>query len=245
VGTGRAVASASPERQAWLAERRAAVVADYDAEAASFDDHPYPAHSHASFVLRLLETCPTGGTVLDAPCGTGRYFELVRASGREVVGVDQSAGMLAQAQRRGLATRLEHIGLQELPFEAAFDGAITIDAMENISPEDWPVVLANLHRAVRPGGHLYMTVEETEQTAIEAALVDAQARGLPAVLGEVTEGDVAGYHYYPSRTQVATWLAAEGLDLVAEAFDQEDGWAYRHLLLKDGAMRHRFVTAEG
>jgi ubiquinone/menaquinone biosynthesis C-methylase UbiE len=222
-----------PDRHAWLQERRAAVLADYDAGAADYDADPYPARSHAAFVGRLLESCPAGGTILDAPCGTGKYFELVRASGRRVVGIDQSAGMLAQARSKGITTRLEQVGLQELAFEAEFDGAMTIDAMENVPPEDWPLVLANLHRAVQPGGHLYLTVEEIGDADIDAAVADNEAQGIPAVRGEVVEGDVAGYHYYPGREQVMRWLAAEGLEVVAEDFDQEDGWGYRHLLLRD------------
>jgi len=224
--------TARPDRAAWLRERRAAVVATYDGEAADFDRQPYPATSHASFVKRLLDTTPADGTILDAPCGTGRYFPLVQEAGRHVVGIDQSAGMLAEARAKGIAVRLEHLGLQEMAFSDEFDGTMTIDAMENVSPEDWPVVLANLHRAVRPGGHLYLTVEEGEDAEIEAAYADATAKGLPAVRGEIVEGDVAGYHYYPGRDQVARWLAAEGLDVVDEGFDQEDGWGYRHLLLR-------------
>ena len=42
---------------------------------------------------------------------------------------------------------------------------MTIDAMENVTPEDWPPVLANLRRAVRPGGHLYLTVEEADEAS--------------------------------------------------------------------------------
>lgn len=221
------------DRRAWLAERRAAVEAQYDTEAPDFDAHPYPATSHESFVGRLLETCPAGGTVLDAPCGTGRYFALVRASGRHVVGVDQSAGMLDQARAKGVATRLERVGLQELAFDAAFDGAMTIDAMENVPPEEWPIVLANLKRAVRAGGHLYMTVEEVDETDVDAAFADTRRQGLPAVRGEIIEGDTAGYHYYPGRAQVVRWFDAEGLDVVAEGFDQEDGWGYRHWLVRD------------
>ncbi len=83
-----------------------------------------------------------------------------------------------------------------------------------------------------PGGHLYITVEEAEDSAIDAAFSEAVANGLPIVRGEVIEGDTAGYHYYPGREQVMAWLAAEGLHVVAEGFDQEEGWGYRHLLLR-------------
>jgi SAM-dependent methyltransferase len=220
------------DRTAWLKERRAAVMAEYDAEAEAYDDHSYPVTSHASFVQRLVETCPAGGTVLDAPCGTGHYFEVVRAAGRQVVGIDQSAGMLAEARARRIATRLEHLGLQELVFDAEFDGAMTIDAMENIPPEDWPLVLANLHLAIRPGAHLYLTIETVDDSEIDEAFADATAKGLPVVHGEVIEGDTAGYHFYPEPEQVSAWLDAEGLDVVAEGYDQEDGWGYRHLLLR-------------
>jgi SAM-dependent methyltransferase len=220
-------------RGAWLAERRALVRATYDDEAPTYDDEAdYAVPLQPVFVGRLVETCPPNGRVLDAPCGTGRYFELVTAAGRRVVGIDQSAGMLAKANARGLAEAVQQVGLQELAFDLVFDAAMTIDAMENVPPEDWPLVLANLHRAVRTGGHLYMTIEETDDATIDAAFVEAQARGWPVVRGEVLEGDTAGYHYYPGRAQVMAWLADEGLELVDEAFDQQDGWGYRHLLLR-------------
>jgi len=102
-----------------------------------------------------------------------------------------------------------------------------------VPPEDWPLVLANLHRAVRPGGHLYLTVEEVEETEIDAAFAANQAAGLPAVRGEIVEGDTAGYHYYPGRERAIDWLEAEGFVLVAEGHDQEDGWGYRHFLVRD------------
>jgi SAM-dependent methyltransferase len=219
-------------RRAWLQERRTAVRADYDADASTYDDEPYPATSHRSFVEQLLATCPPGGIVLDAPCGTGRWFEVVFASGRRVVGIDQSAGMLAEARSKGIAERLEQVGLQELGFISEFDGALCVDAFENVPPEDWPLVLANLHRAVRSGGHLYLTIEEVDEAEIDTAFAANLAAGRPAVRGEVIEGDTAGYHYYPGRERAIGWLEAEGFEIVAEGHDQEDHWAYRHFLVR-------------
>jgi cyclopropane fatty-acyl-phospholipid synthase-like methyltransferase len=220
------------DRQAWLAERRAAVVADYDAEAPAYDMNLYPAGTQETWVARLLGMIPAGSTVLDAPCGTGRYFPLIAGAGMRVIGVDQSAGMLAQARARNLASILELKSLQDLSYAAEFDATVTIDAMENVPPDDWPTVLANLRRAVRPGGVLYLTVEEASDQRIGHAFEALTARGLPAVRGEIIEGDVAGYHYYPGRDRVMGWFEAAGLDVIDEDYSAEEDWGYRHFLLR-------------
>ena len=219
------------DRRDWLRERRSAVEASYDAEASTYDESPYPVETQRRFVERLVATCPPGGVVLDAPCGTGQYFALVAAAGRRVVGIDQSAGMLAQAQARGIAVALHQVGLQEIVLEEEFDAAMTVDAMENVFPEDWPAVLANLRRAVRQGGHLYLTVEEVPEAVLDDAFADLSARGLPAVRGEVIEGEVAGYHYYPGREQVAAWLKSAGLEIIEQTEALGD-WGYWHILLR-------------
>jgi SAM-dependent methyltransferase len=220
------------DRQTWLDMRQAAVVTAYDADAPTYGDDAYPNDSQREFVARLLEACPPSGLVLDAPCGTGRYFAQVADAGRRVVGIDPSAGMLEAARARGVAVDLHQVRLQELAFTDTFDGAMTIDAMEHVPPEDWPRVLGNLARALRRGGHLYLTVEEQDQAATAAAFEALAARGLPAVYGEVIEGDVAGYHFYPARAQVRAWLEAAHLRIVEEATEPQADWAYWHLLLR-------------
>jgi SAM-dependent methyltransferase len=219
------------ERQVWLAERRAAVVAAYDAGAAAYDEHAYPWDLQREWVARALALLRPGGMVLDAPCGTGKYFPLIAAAGHRVAGVDASAGMLAQARSRGIAVWLEQRALQDLPYAGEFDAVLTVDAMENIPPEDWPLVLAKLRRAVRPGGVMYLTVEEVDQAHIDRAFARLAARGLPAVQGEIVEGDVAGYHYYPGREQAVAWFTREGLTIAEEGFRRDNGWGYRHFLL--------------
>ena len=224
------------DREAWLRERRQTTEERHDAiHAFTYDDHYGEiGPTHRRFVTDLLEGCPPGGTVLDAACGTGKYFAMVLDSGRRVVGTDQSTGMLARARARFPAVPLERVGLQELAFEAEFDAVMCIDAMENIAPEDWPRVAANLARAARAGGQVYLTVEQPNQDDLDRAQADAAARGLPVVPGEMTE-EGAGYHYYPSPEQVAGWLEEVGLVVAAEErSDEGDGYGYLHLLTRAG-----------
>jgi hypothetical protein len=103
--------------------------------------------------------------------------------------------------------------------------------MEYVPPEDWPLVVANLRRAVRPGGRLYLTVEEVDDRELDEAFADATARGLPVVRGE-DAGE--GYHYYPSRDQVAAWLEEAGLRVEAKEHSPGDGYGYLHLLARPG-----------
>jgi len=220
-------------RGEWLAERRAAVERSYTLEAPTYDVGYDPATPvHRLFVARLIETCPRAGVVLDAPCGTGAYVDMVIGSGRDLVGADQSAGMLAAARAKHPAVRFEQIGLQELAFEAEFDAAMCVDAMENVPPEEWPLVLGNLRRAVRPGCYVYLTVEEIERATIDAAFAEMTAAGLPAVYGEVVEGDTAGYHFYADRDRIDGWLGELGLDVIDDVDEWLDGYGYRHLLLR-------------
>ena len=219
------------DRQRWLAERRQTAEERHDTiHAFTYDEHYGEiGEVHRRFVADLLERCPPGGTVLDAACGTGKYFAMVTEAGRRVVGTDQSTGMLARARARFPGVPLEKVGLQELAFDGEFDAVMCIDAMENIPPEDWPEVLANLRRALRPGGHLYLTVEEVDDQELDAVFAEATAQGLPVVRGEESR---EGYHYYPSRDQVAAWLEDAGLEVVAQEYSPGYGYGYLHLLTR-------------
>lgn len=219
------------DRRAWLRERRQTAEERHDAIHAFTYDEQYGeiGPEHRRFVTDLLERVPPGGTVLDAACGTGKYFGMVLDAGRRVVGTDQSTGMLARARARYPAVPLERVGLQELAFDGEFDAVMCIDAMENIPPEDWPRVLGNLRRAVAPGGHLYLTVEQVDDEELDAEFADATARGLPVVRGEESRD---GYHFYPSREQVGYWLEEGMLAVVAEGWTAGDGYGYLHLLVR-------------
>ena len=202
-------------------------------DSATYDDGYDPVTSvHRRFVDRLIETIPEGGTLLDAPCGTGPYFGLILAAGRQVVGADQSAGMLERARMKHPDVRLEHVGLQELSFDGRFDAAMCVDAMEHVPPEEWPLVLVNLRRAIRQGGHLYLTVEQVDRSRLERAFDEATAAGLPVVFGDSVDVATGGYHHYPSREQVGRWLDDAQLMVIDEADEDLDDYGYHHLLCR-------------
>jgi ubiquinone/menaquinone biosynthesis C-methylase UbiE len=221
------------DRVSWLADRRAEVERQYTLEGPSYDDGYDPATAvHREFVSALIDLVPPGGTILDAACGTAPYAGMVIDRGRGYLGADQSRGMLDRARAKWPGARFELAGLQELPFEAGVDGVMCTDAMENVPPEQWPTVVTAFRRALVPTGHAYLTVEEIDRAEIEEAFAEGTRRGWPIVLGEVIEGDTAGYHYYPDRAQVVDWLRSSGFEIVRQGDEPFDGYAYHHLLVR-------------
>jgi len=81
--------------------------------------------SHRNMLERFLDLCPKGGSLLDAACGTGKYWHFLLARGCSVYGTDHSQQMLLSAQARfpGIAVnllRLQELSLVE-PFTAGYD----------------------------------------------------------------------------------------------------------------------------
>jgi SAM-dependent methyltransferase len=190
--------------------------------------------THSRMLRRFLANVPAGGVVLDAACGTGKYWRLIRDTGRGVYGVDHSQGMLDRATLKHLDVPVVRATLRDLAYAAWFDGVSCIDAMECVFPEDWPIVLRNFARAIKPpGGYVYLTVEISD-VDLHAELARGRQAGHPLVLGEVlgvSEGGAAGvgsYHYYPNDQTVDRWLAAAGYAVI----DDVTGDGYRHIVAR-------------
>jgi SAM-dependent methyltransferase len=216
------------DRTSWIAERRRINERRMDTLFAPVYDENWGGidSSHRVMITRFLSLCPASPRVLDAACGTGKYWPLLQQAGAQIIGVDQSGGMLRRATAKFPDVPVRRLGLQELGFVADFDGAICVDAMENVFPEDWPVVLANLIRAVRPGGPVYLTVELAEGD-LEDVYASALAAGEPVLPGEYLKD--GGYHYYPELSQVRAWAETSGAVIHSDSI--ADG--YYSLLLRE------------
>ena len=107
----------------------------------------------------FLERVAACSAFLSAGCGAGRYDGMQLEAGHSVVGIDLSAGMLAQARKRYPNIRYEKRALHEMDFRNELDGADCIKALEHVFPEEWPVIVHGFREAPRPTGLLYFSLD--------------------------------------------------------------------------------------
>jgi SAM-dependent methyltransferase len=106
-------------------------------------------------VWGLLDELPPG-RALDAACGTGRHAAHLAERGHEVTGVDASPEMLELARARVPQARFRDGDLRALPVDdAEFDLVVCALALGHCEDLDAPV--AELARAVRPGGSVVLS----------------------------------------------------------------------------------------
>jgi len=137
---------------------RGAALASYRRLAAAYDAATRRIARKRWRAIELLRLGP-GDAVLDAACGTGSALAaLSRAVGREgrVVGVEQSAEMMAIARERCAELELRNVSLVESPVEEArIPGSV--DAVLFSYAHDVlqsPAALRNVFAAARPGARV-------------------------------------------------------------------------------------------
>jgi SAM-dependent methyltransferase len=130
------------------------VEAGYDLLAPKFDHTPFRTPEvvldAAAGALR-----PRGpfGRGLDVCCGTGAGIRVLSSVCQgPVVGVDFSAGMLAQARCAHPDARWVRADARALPFAGAVDLAVSFGALGHFRPAERPALFAGVYRALRPGG---------------------------------------------------------------------------------------------
>jgi SAM-dependent methyltransferase len=114
--------------------------------------------SNVAYRLGKLEQLGVvAGHWLDCGCADGGYaIGLAERGASQVTGVDALPERIAEAQRRasgrsGLAFR--HAESEALPFaDGTFDGVLLNEVLEHVADER--KTLAEIHRVLRPAGHL-------------------------------------------------------------------------------------------
>ncbi len=173
----------------------------YTREAAAYAD--YAAREAGSpWLARFAAMLPPDGAVLDFGCGSGWAAGQFAAMGLTATGFDGSAGLAAEARRRqGIPVTVGRF--DELDAEAAFDGVWASFSLLHDSRAAMPGHLARLHRALRPGGALYL--------------------GLKCGEGESRDSLGRLYTYF-GEAEIASLLAAASFAVTASETEPSAGY---------------------
>jgi len=172
-------------------------VALYDAPYArryrEHDDHFLESQPCCRFAERLQDAAASLERpidVLDLGCGTGRYFWAL-AGVRELVGVDASAAMLAEARRpfNGHRITAERVTLVEGDLVAhdfgaeRFDFVYSIGVLAEHVPLD-AVVVNRVHRSLKRGGVFAFSTVHPDSPSIPRTLKRRVGRAIAVAAPE-------------------------------------------------------------
>jgi trans-aconitate methyltransferase len=172
-------------------------------DAGLYDDKHAFVWQYGASLVQLLAPKP-GERILDLGCGTGHLTSQIAESGAQVVGLDHSDEMLAQA--RSAYPRLEFVqgDARDFTFTEPFDAIFSNAVLHWIRPPE--VVIRCVHDALRPGGRF--TAEFGGRGNVRRVLgvlrETAERMGLAPDLPD---------SYFPSLSEYATLLEAAGLEV--------------------------------
>lgn len=134
----------------------------YTKLAAAEDGHFWFRARNRLITWALQKYCPDFRNFLEVGCGTAyvlagvsKAFPKAKVSGSELF----SAGLRFAAERLPQADFMQ-MDARRIPFENEYDVIGAFDVIEHIEQDE--KVFGQLHKAIRPGGHLIITVPQHE-----------------------------------------------------------------------------------
>ncbi|AHH98008.1 class I SAM-dependent DNA methyltransferase [Kutzneria albida] len=104
------------------------------------------------------------GPVADLGCGPGRVTAHLHSLGLDAFGIDLSPRMIAVARERHQGLRFEVGSMNALDLaEGSLGGAIAWYSIIHTPPELLPVLFAEFHRVLAPGGHILLAFKAGDE----------------------------------------------------------------------------------
>jgi len=152
-----------------------------------------------------------GERILDLGCGTGQLTAKIAEAGAHVVGLDNSAEMLATARTNYPAIEFHLADAAAFHFDDPFDAVFSNAALHWV--QDAEGVVRSVAATLKPGGRFVAEFggEGNVRLLLAACLAALHDRGLPA----------ENPWYFPSIAEYAALLERHGLEVVeARLFDR-------------------------
>ena len=159
--------------------------------------------------------------VLDLACGTGTSTAAIAKRAGEVVGLDFSEGMIAEAHRRHPQLAFVAGDAQALPFgDDEFDAVTVSFGLRNM--RDPHLALTEMHRVLKPGGRVVVCEFSTPNRALVRAGYGLYLREVLPFIARVTSSNAEAYEYlgesieaWPDQVELSAWIRGAGFTRVA------------------------------
>ncbi|MFF5532774.1 class I SAM-dependent methyltransferase [Streptomyces cinerochromogenes] len=174
-------------------EGRAPAAVVFDALGLEYERAFAGSAPHRASLGRLLELLAPGSRVLDVGSGTGRpTAQTLAEAGHRVLGLDVSPVMVDLAARQvpGAEFRLADIRETPLP-DASFDAVCAYFSLLQMTRAEQAAVVAELARAVRPGGLVALATVPLDVEDVEAVFMGQPVR-VTSLAAEAFTGLVTG-----------------------------------------------------
>lgn len=186
-------------------------------------------------LIPLAEYTKDGDSVLDLGCGNGRLYQILGKKQVKYVGLDQSEELIALARAKFPEVEFVVGEMTALPFgDATFDAIYCIAAMNHIPGRELQLqCLKEMHRVLKPGGHVLMTnwnlFSETAQAKAKendwVMSSGSEGAGIDVMVPwKSSEGETLGQRYYHGFTmdELKDLCTAAGFGILDQYYTRKD-----------------------
>jgi SAM-dependent methyltransferase len=176
------------------------------------------------YVDKVLEGLPPGAKVLDLGCGTGDpVARHITRRGYQVIGVDQSKGMLEIAKRVVPEAEFIHCDMVEIQFSDKFAAAVAWDSIFHVERKHHSAIYRKLANSLEAGRRLLLSAGGS---GVDSGVADSAADD--SVEGFTSEMFGHTFFYSGYEPQVARGLLeAEGFSI--ETWEVDDPSSRGHI----------------
>jgi trans-aconitate methyltransferase len=167
-----------------------------------YEDRHGFVHKFGAGILDLLAPQP-GERILDVGCGTGSLTEKIAAAATDVLGIDSSTSMIAEAKNRFPNLKFTIQDATKMHFEQPFDAVFSNAALHWIKPPE--VAAARIFESLKPRGRFVCEFggRGNVRQVLDAAVTAGHEIG-------INLESVACINYFPTAGEYAMLLERQG-----------------------------------